>query len=137
MSDDDMNGDEKRRVEALKSLAEWGKWTVSIQALSVVVLAVGKDHLFSGGVIRSSFLIAAICFIFLSISAAILLVGGIPTAIQNKYKDGKEDKYERIHDYPAHSGIPFLTFRVLAFFEHFFFWLALLALMLSLVVGSK
>ncbi|MEO1037555.1 MAG: hypothetical protein AAFX44_18495 [Pseudomonadota bacterium] len=124
---------EARRVEALKSLADWSKWIISIQAISGVVFLSNSERsvLEPGGELL---LRLALFFVLLSILAATLLVGGIPGAIVEETADeSTEASKPSIYDNRVWTELPFrgLSFRFLAFFEHLGFALAVICVGLA------
>ncbi|MEO0579458.1 MAG: hypothetical protein AAFZ58_12290 [Pseudomonadota bacterium] len=126
-------GREARRVEALKSLADWSKWIISIQAISGVVFLSNSERsvLEPGGELL---LRLALFFVLLSILAATLLVGGIPGAIVGETADeSTEASKPSIYDNRVWTELRFrgLSFRFLAFFEHLGFALAVICVGLA------
>ena len=117
--------EENRRIEALKSLGDWSKWVLSIETLSVVGVAIGKQELLKR--IDATDLQNVLWLLFVSITAATLLVGGIPTAIQGNALNSKDQ--QEVHFYHVWRVLPFWF---LAFIEHIGFLLALLVLISSL-----
>lgn len=128
MSDKNLN--ETRRIEALKSLSEWSKWTISVQAISVVLVAIGKDTVIQVNEANTWPLFIAAFLLFFSVLAATILVGGIPSAIQDTASNRGRRKL--IHQYRALTFCQFkgFSFQFLALIEHLFFILALLMFLL-------
>ncbi|MEM1187290.1 MAG: hypothetical protein AAGI72_02120 [Pseudomonadota bacterium] len=126
--------DERRRIEALKSLADWGKWAISIQTLSAVGITIAKSAVFSVETWQGRLLLVAVAALLVSIMAATLLVGAIPAAIQHiAKKDDASDTADSIYSYKWQGRIRFDT---LAFIEHTAFLVGLLALVVSVALGQ-
>ncbi|MEM1142151.1 MAG: hypothetical protein AAGI88_06150 [Pseudomonadota bacterium] len=124
---------EKRRIEALNSLADWSKWAISIQTLSAVGITIAKSAVFSIETWPGRLLITAVVALLISVIAATLLVGAIPAAIQNVAKDGKTiELTESIYENKWQDWIRFDT---LAFIEHAAFLVGLIALVASVALG--
>jgi hypothetical protein len=124
---------EQKQVEALKALADWSKWLISIESglSAAIVLAVqGKvDFGFN-------FIFGALLCFFISILAATWLLGGIPSAMQQiphpKEGDPGDPGDPDVHGIRVFN-IPLGRFATV---EHAFFIVALIFLGVAICCGE-
>lgn len=107
-----------RQIEALKALADWSKWLVSLQTALIFGALVGLD--------KTPCVKAGIISFLVSIVAAGMLSGAVPNALQSVPVPNRTrpDIYEFKH-------LWVFKLRVLAFVEH----TAALVGLLLLIVG--
>ena len=119
---------EEKQTEALKALADWSKWLVTLQTgLSAALIAIFKSELLNDSCVRCLLICALICFV-LSILIAVWLLGAIPSALQVVPHSKSIYQYE-------HGRIRLI---VLSFAEHLFFALgAILLLIFGIVTTSN
>ena len=114
-----------KQFEALKALADWSKWLISLEsALIVARIALAKDIPISDIAV-----VALFCFA-LSILAAAWLLGAVPGAMERIPIRDKEKPniyaYRQFRDLAI--GIPIWVF---ALSEHLFFAVGLILFILS------
>lgn len=121
----------EKQCEALKALADWSKWLISLEsALIVARIALATDHPISRIAVWAFF-----CFA-LSILAAAWLLGAVPGAIEQIPICDKEKPniyaYRQFQDFAI--GIPIWIF---ALSEHLFFAVGLILFVLSFAWSSR
>lgn len=126
----DLSPLEKKQTEALKALADWSKWLITLEtALSTALIAIiAQGH-------GDGWLGAALVCFFVSIFFAAMLMGAIPDALQVVPIEDKDGQNLGIYAYKQFHNIKWPPpTRILwhAFFEHVF---AVLGLFLVLIFG--
>jgi hypothetical protein len=133
---------EEKQAEALKALADWGKWLVTLEttvgAALIAITQIGDNNSSSLDVHWS---IIAVIFCFtLSILAAASLVGTVPHALQNlpiecKKVSNRENKpIYNIYKFTAQGVIPIW---VLSLLHHTFAIFGVFFLVVSAFIYLK
>lgn len=116
------------QTEALKALADWSKWLISIEtALSALLIAIleGKITLTQN---NDEFLCGALFAFVLSILAATMLLGAIPPSLESVPIFRQNTKYP---DFYAYKCLGVISLRSLAGIEHIQFLLGIGFLLLG------
>jgi hypothetical protein len=122
---------EDKQAEALKVLADWSKWLISIESgLSALIIAVIEGKISFDNLGKPWVFYSLVC-LFISIVSATILLGGIPWALQNIPKT-KTNGQPDVHGITVFA----IPLRVYAVIEHLLFIAALIFLYLAVYYGS-